>query len=271
MHFRAVFLLTFLISLSWRLPHAYGTAASTTSSEATFNTGFTAFQKGDYKAAQASFTEVLKIDAVNPTVLFNLGVTEEKQGNLGFAMGLWRKALAISPGYPPAKEALRWSRTKLEKAEIPHEVEFWESFRTTFLIDVHLEIFLALSITLFFLTGWLLLRYVGQRRRALLDEKPLPPLPSVAFIFAFLFCAALALSGAKVFDEDSLRGTIIPKKIEARSTPDTSGTALFDLFEGLEVIVQQTSGDWHQVTYPGGSTGWIPKSALFTTRDRVAP
>jgi hypothetical protein len=73
-----------------------------------------------------------------------------------------------------------------------------------------------------------------------------------------------ALSVAKVIDQSTLRGTIIAKKIESRSTPDMTGTSLFDLYEGLEVIVRQSTDSWVQVTYPGGPTGWIPKDAILT-------
>jgi hypothetical protein len=124
---------------------------------------------------------------------------------------------------------------------------------------------------IFLLTGsWLLLRYFGARRRALLDEQPLPPFPTVGIVLSLGFFVMSFLAVAKAVDQSSLRGTVLPKKIEARSTPDAAGTVLFDLYEGLEVIVQQANDSWIQVTYPGGPTGWVPKSAVFTTRDDAA-
>lgn len=235
-----------------------------------FDFGIAAFKKNDFESARAAFERSLAIDETNPVVLFNLGLTLERAGKLGPAIASWRKALFHSPGYAPARDAIRWSQAKLERAQIPHEVEFWETFRSVMLVEVSLEIYLAMTSLLFFLSGWLFLAYAGQRRRSMLDEKPLPPVPWIAALFAALCSAGLILSAAKAYDDSVERGTIVEKKIEVRSTPDASGTQLFDLYEGLEVVVRQSKGDWSQVTYPGGSTGWIPRKALSTTLDRMA-
>lgn len=236
-----------------------------------FQSGVEAFQKGDLKAARASFESVLHTDPSHVVTLFDLGLIEQKEGRNGRALALWRKALVEAPEFSPARDAVRWTRKKLERAAIPHEVEMWEQLRESALAPVVLEKYVVLAAGLFALAVWLLLGHVGARRRARLDEKPMPSFPFVAVI---LVCAWLVFTGltfAKLIDMQELRATIIDKKVEARSTPDASATILFDLYEGLEVIVQQTKDDWIQVTYPGGSTGWVPRTAVLTTADRVVP
>ena len=110
----------------------------------------------------------------------------------------------------------------------------------------------------------------------------MPPFPSVAVIAGVLFVSGAALSASKAYDQSVIRGTIISKQVPVLSSPDSSATQLFDLYEGLEVIVRQFSSeksadaenngakkDWVQVSYPGGSTGWIPRSSIVTTQDKV--
>lgn len=241
------------------------------SSDSHFQEGIAAYQKGEFKQARASFTEALKNDPNNPTLLFNLAVTAQSEGQLGMALALWRKALVIQPNFPDAKNAIAWTENQLEHKEIPHNVTSWQSLRKNFLVNHTLNEFLALTAALLAATGWLLLRYLGLRRDALLQEKPLPPFPTVTLICGILLLASLALTTAKAYDLSILRGTIITKKVEARSAANESATPLFDLYEGLEVVVRQTAGDWVQVTYQNTSTGWIPRSAIFTTEDKAAP
>lgn len=238
------------------------------SSEALFQQGLGAFQKADYKQARTSFQEALK-GGDNPYVLFDLGLTEQRLGNNGPAMALWRKALAIKPDFTRAHQALGWIKPKLEHGEISHEVELWESFRAHALVTIPLWYYLLACAAFLAAAGWFCLRYSGMRRRSRLDERPMPPFPWFAGVLTLGFLATLFLSVAKIYDQAIERGTIIEKKIEARSSPASDSTPLFDLYEGIEVIVRGRSDDWTQVTYPGGSTGWIPSRALLATNEKA--
>lgn len=262
MRFTRFFPLVFALAALW-------TGAAFAQADVQFQAGVAAFQKNDLKTARASFEAALKLDPAHVVTLFDLGLLESKEGHNGRAIALWRKALALAPEFRPARDAIDFTRTKLERPEIPHEVETWEQLRDTALANTVLEKYLVLAAVLFFLSVWLFLGYFGAKRRALLDEKPLPGFPFVATLFAVVWVAFTILTIAKILDMQELRGTVVTKKIEARSTPDQAGTPLFDLYEGLEVIVRQTSGDWIQVNYPGGSTGWVPRTSVFTTADRA--
>ncbi|MES2964692.1 MAG: hypothetical protein V4760_12440 [Bdellovibrionota bacterium] len=234
-----------------------------------FRAGVDAFQKNDLKAARTAFESALKLDPSHVVTLFDLGLLESKEGHQGRAIALWRKALALAPEFRPARNAIDYTRAKLERAEIPHEVETWEQLRSAALANVVLEKYVVIAAALVFFAIWLFLGDFGARRRAHLDEKPLPGFPFVATFFSLASIVFVVLTIAKIVDMQELRGTVVTKKIEARSTPNEAGTALFDLYEGLEVIVRQTSGEWLQVTYPGASTGWVPRASVFTTADQA--
>jgi hypothetical protein len=236
-----------------------------------FQSGLAAFQKGDFKTARLWFREVLAKDATQIVAWYDLGLTEQRLGNAGLAMAFWRKALALSPTFSTAKHALSYTRSKLEHGDIPHDVETWETLRSSVLVYASTAQFAFLALFAFFIAAWLSFTYVGARRRALLDEKPLPAFPVLASLASVVFIGLLFLTICKSIDSADLRATVIAKKIEAKALPDSSSTPLFDLYEGLEVIVRQTRKDWVQVTYPGGATGWIPREALFTMNERVGP
>ncbi len=258
--------MVFLISLFCSLSGV--AAGSQSQSEAVFQQGLAAFQKNDFNQARSLFLDALQVDD-NPTVLFNLGLAEQRLGNQGMAIALWRKALASNASFSPARRALEWTRSKLERPEIAHEVEMWESLRTHALTTVSLTSYLAGCAISLLLSGWLILRHLGLRRQSTLDEKPMPTFPTGAALTTITFCLLTFLSGAKFIDEDTERATVVEKKVAVLSSPANDATPLFDLYEGLEVIVRGRSETWAQITYPGGSTGWIPSSAILSTYDKV--
>jgi tetratricopeptide (TPR) repeat protein len=239
--------------------------------EGHFKAGVEAFQKRDFKQARASFHESLRIDDLNPVVLFNLGMVELRSGKLGLTLAMWRKALVVSPSYAPARQGEKWAKSQLKRPEIPHEPLLWESFRKIALVPVELGRYLLLTALTLLAAGWLILRHMGQRRMARLEEKPMPGFPISAVVCGFLLLTTGLLSAAKAYDSRVVRGTVLEEKVEVRSSPSANGTPLFELYEGLEVIVRQSVDGWRQVTYPGGTTGWIPQQAVFATTDKVGP
>lgn len=282
MRFTIFLPLVFALSVFWtgaansqqnaaQQPSLVATAVTASQAKEDFQTGVIAFQKNDMKLARTHFQEALKKDPNQVVVLYNLGLTEQRAGHNGMAMGIWRKALALSPGFYPAERALVWTRAKLERADIPHDVEFWETLRSSLLNELSMEKYEALTVILFFIFAWLALGYVGRRRRALLDEKPLPAPPFSAAIVGLIFAVIGLLALAKAIDIQDTRATVIVKKVEARALPETGATALFDLYEGLEVVVRGARQGWIQVTYPGGATGWVSRSSVLTTADRLTP
>lgn len=236
-----------------------------------FQNGLAAFQKNDFKLARVWFRETLAKDPTQVVAWYDLGLTEARLGNNGLAIAFWRKALVLSPTYSQAKYALNYTRGKLERADIPHDVETWETLHTDVLVYGSAIQFALFTAVVFFIASWLVLMYVGARRRAILDEKSLPAFPLAAALTTLAFLVLLTLTICKVIDDGDLRATVIVKKVEARALPDTTSTSLFDLFEGLEVVVRQARKDWIQVTYPGGATGWIPRASLFTNADQITP
>lgn len=234
-----------------------------------FQNGLAAFQKQDFKTARLWFRECLAKDPQQIVAWYDLGLTEAKLGNAGLAMAFWRKALALSPHFQSALHALAYTKAHLDKSDIPHEVETWESLHSDVLTQASASTFSLITCALLFMAGWFALSYIGKRRRAILDEKPLPAFPLAAVIATALFVVSTITSVCKFIDDTDLRATIVAKKVSALALPDTASTSLFDLYEGLEVIVRQQNKSWVQVTYPGGATGWIPRDSLFTMSDRI--
>lgn len=234
-----------------------------------FLDGLTAYQQGNLESARGSFIDSLAVEQRNPNAIYNLGLTEFRLGHVGLALGLWRKALALDPYHSNARRTLEKVLEESSSLIATRENSFFDYLQKYVLSRVTLTFCLTIAAIILLWTGWLVLAYVGDRRQAQIDNQP-PPSPTLAFWGSILFLLlAACTSVAKYATLDTLRGTITSQKADVRSTPDTQGTLLFSLNEGLEVIVQQTKGDWVQISYSQDTVGWIQKNEIFTTADWV--
>ncbi len=245
-----------------------------------FQRGVQAYQKQDYKQAVDSFTKALaeashssgngssnsSVNGEVPksvTLLTNLGLAQFKLGNKGYALAYLRQALSLDPGFPIAQSALTHILAQAQVKEIPHRIEAYEMIREKLLEPVNILSYFFLS-ALFLLTGgWILISYLGQRKRASQQELGEPPFPVIGSILLVCFVAATGLSILKLLDSTKIRGTIVEPKVAVQAAPGENQAVLFDLFEGIEVILRRKQDGWVQVSYPGGMTGWIPEKSIL--------
>lgn len=256
--FPSVFFLSLLLpSLLW---------AQTGSSADLFKQGTQLYLEKNYAKAQEIFTLSLDKDPHNATTITNLALAEFQLGKKPLAIGLLRKALSLDPELPTAQAALKFALSQLQVKEVPHQIETYETLRSKLLQPVPLSAYLILSALSLFAAGWILISYGGRRKKALEEEKALPPFPLIGSLLALLFVVFTGLLALKVYDGTLLRGTIIEEKVSLQTAPGDNQVAILELFGGMEVVAHTNQGDWVQVTYPGSVTGWIKKSSVLMTR-----
>lgn len=241
-------------------------AAQTETSAELFKQGTQFYVAKDYAKAKESFTKALATDQHNATILTNLALSEFQLGNKPLSIGLLRKALESEPELSTAIAGLKYVQSQMQIKEVPHQIETYETLRRNLLQPVPLTAYLILSTLFFFISGWLLLGYAGNRRRALHEETALPKFPTVAVILTAGFVIFSGLLALKIYDHSISRGTIIEEKVALQTAPGENQVSILDLYGGMEVITHASQDDWVQVTYPGSLTGWIKKSSLLLTR-----
>lgn len=229
--------------------------------EQSFQSGVASYQAKKYDEARLSFEAALQQNPQSVQTLVNLALAQFQLGKKGEAVAYLRKAHNLDPDFSTPPAALKFIVPQLEVKEIPHEIQLWETVRTNFVVPFSMTGFLAVTALAFFATGWLLLTYFGKRRRALKEDLPLPQFPLIPAVIGVVFVGMLTLTILKAWDYGIPRGTVIAPQITVLSAPIEKSPALFDLYSGLEVVLNNVEGDWVQVTYPGALTGWIPKKS----------
>ncbi|MEK6772648.1 MAG: SH3 domain-containing protein [Bdellovibrionota bacterium] len=235
--------------------------------EQSFQEGVKLYQNKDFEKARSSFEASLVKDPHNISVLTNLGMVFFEIGKKGLALAYLRRALEIDADFRPAQTAYNYVWSRLEVKELPHRLETYESLRDYLLKPVSLSSYLWLGSLFFLLSGWLLIRFFGKRKRAFEEELPLPPFPTVGFMIMIIFITFFSLTLLKVYDLTLTRATITAEKVPMHTAPNENEASLFELSQGLEVILRKSEADWVQVTYPGGPTGWVKKTELMVTTD----
>lgn len=233
--------------------------------EEAFQQGLAAYQKHEFQEARTAF-EKAAADMPSARVLHNLALTYFQLNQKPHAMGLWRKALAIDPGFGAA----RAGRDMLETRYNMHGYErdaFAAALARTFERVSWYEVLWAVA-ALLALTGWLTIRYFGERRAALDEERPLPAFPTAASLAGVLLLVALTMAGTKAVYRAEERATVVTDKTSVRSLPSDEGVSLYDLPGGSEVLVRQTRDGWLQVQDGTGQTGWVKGAEMLVTSKR---
>jgi tetratricopeptide (TPR) repeat protein len=236
-----------------------------TAKENWFDQGLKAYQTKNWDQARDNFEKALQFQPNEAAIMYNLGLAYFQLNKKGYAVGYWRKALALMPSLTGAREALdkiqeRYHFTLLEKspwALTAHETfsrfgwNFWLSF---------LAVFTSLS-------GWLWLSFWQKRKTAIANESDDQSSVSLGLVaLTVLFVAAASLCGGKWWDDQKVRGTVVNAAAELKSAPTTDGVTLSPLPEASEVQILGSHEDWFQVTAAGGTegtSGWVKKSDVL--------
>lgn len=235
--------------------------------ETLFNQGLSFYQNKKYPESIQNFQKALQLDPNNVATLTNLGLASLKNDQKGWAAAYLRRALTLDHNDSLAQKALQETLSKVEVKELPRTLSLFESLREQHLRFWSLDLLLILCLVSFFICAWKALTYVGDKKRSRESESAPPGWPLISAFSAVAFVLFLTLTLFKIHDSFALsRGTIIVKKTNVLSAPQANQTSLFEAFEGMEVLVLGTSGDYFHVKYPGGFSGWIEKSHLYRTQ-----
>lgn len=231
-----------------------------------FKQGIAEFRASKFADSTRTFQSLLLQEPNNPGVLTNLGMCSLKIGQKGWAIAYFRKALSLDHSLNEARDGMQEALSKLEVKELPRQNSWYESFRDNFLTQLSIDFVVILTLVTFLLFAWWLLSYLGQRRRQAKAELPPPAVSIPMIVVGFFFVALSGVAILKLYDTfHVVRGTVVSQKSAMFSAPEASQSVLFEIYEGLEVEILGSSGDFYQVQYPGGAAGWMLKKDVFIT------
>ena len=216
-----------------------------------------AYLAGDHAAALDLYTTTAQ-SRTSAGLLFNIGNCHYKLGDHSRAILFYERALKLAPGDEDIRANLALARTHLKDRvnELPGSTLLSEWERMAGGRDPDhwarrswwsfTAIFILLALSLFLSQPW-----------------PVRILRVLAGIAAVYFLIALPMAiGRHMAVTDDDEAIIMAPKVDVRSEPRTSGTALFVIHKGTKVTVLQSVDDWSEVKLANGSIGWMSSTDL---------
>lgn len=219
-----------------------------------FTTGVQAYKQQDFKKAQEVFTTLAQDNSDNSTLLYNLGLSEYQLGNIGMALGLWRRAKTINPDFLAPQAAVSFVEENILTKE-PSSSVF--SVIGSWLMKWPLNLWLTLCLASFMAFFGFAIHYGAKQKKPLLEW----PLWLHSLLPVFL--VALIFSSLLVFDRMQLKATVIEKNLKTHAGPSESSPTLSELQEGQIVHIETSHGGWVQVRTQNGHPGWVPQKSLI--------
>ncbi len=226
-----------------------------TFAQSDFDLANAAYAEGKYEEAATLYQSLID-EQPDAVLYYNLGNARYKQGELAQAILNYERALRLKPNYKDAKYNLTFAQSKITDNIV--EQDFFLLAWTRAVRDCLSEhTWWVLSICLFILALIGLLLFLLGRE---------PWLRKTAFHTAWiavLFSLISGLNALSLHNRDALRNEAIITQgvVNAKSSPDRSGTDLFTIHEGTKVTIRETLGEWANIRV-GNNEGWIKQQNL---------
>lgn len=220
-----------------------------------------AYQDGNYEEAIIGFENLLQSPDVmadaRAEVLYNLGNAYFKTGENARAILAYERCLRLKPNHQDAKFNLKFAESRIIDNIEDHHQFFLLQWAQTVRGWAAESTWLLWSVILFVLclTGMILFAFL--RNTAVRKTAFYTGVAALCFSIIALWCG-LSLHHRDMVKAEAI---IIQGIVNAKSSPDKSGTDLFVLHEGTKVRIGDTVGDWCEIRV-GDNIGWIRQNAL---------
>ena len=220
-----------------------------------FDAANAAYADGRYEEA-ATLYQALIDEQPDAVLYYNLGNAEFKRGELAQAILNYERALRLKPNYKDAQYNLAFAQSKITDNIVEQDF-FLSAWARAIRNNLNEQTWWVLSISLFILALIGLLLFLLGRETWIRKTAF-----HTAWI-ALLFSLIAGLNAGSLHQRDTLRNEAIITQgiVNAKSSPDRSGTDLFTVHEGTKVIIRETLGEWSNVRV-GSNEGWIRSSCL---------
>ena len=216
------------------------------------------YQEGNYQKAIDLYNEILADDMESASVYYNLGNCYYKLGEIALSILNYERALLLNPGDKDAKYNLKLAQqATVDNIKVLPElflVRWYNAFVTAFTADLWAYISVALFI------GFLIMAALFFYATSVSLKKSWFTVGVILLLMSIMTIFFASKQYHRMTNRDS--GIIMTPSVVVRGAPDSSGTELFVVHEGLKVQVLGSLGEWYNVRLADGNEGWVTKADL---------
>ena len=213
------------------------------------------YSQAEYKMAIKEYQEVLVNEGVAPEIFYNLANAYYKSNEIGRSILNYERALRLNPMFEDARYNLAIAQTKVVDniVKAPTFILFeWIQYLIKVLSS---NAWLLFSVSFFIaclLFGFVFV-FASLRTLRVISFYLL----ICMFVCSIITCTFSGIRKNQI--ENHHEAIVMSGVITAKSSPDKSGTDLFQLHEGTKVEVKSTLGNWIEIEIGNGSVGWVEK------------
>ena len=214
------------------------------------------YKNQDYKGAVASYEKLIHDGYEGVSLFYNLGNAYYKEGNIGYAILNYEKALKLSPNDDDIQHNLAIANSKtvdrintLPKFFI---FQWWESLLSFISVRgwTYFTYFLFLLL-LVFAGIYFFARSPGMQRLSFFS----------GLCSLFLLVISIIILTININRELNVKsGIIIAQAVSAKLSPDSNSNDAFVIHEGLKVRLEDKVDNWVKVRLNDGKVGWLPEN-----------
>lgn len=212
------------------------------------------YDKGAFNLAIEQYESIKSKGLTSPDLYYNLGNAYFRNGQLGFSILNFEKAIKSNPSHENAKFNLELANTKLaDKFEAIPQASI-----ARILVGVNNGVshnvisIIAVAIFLFGVGLFLFAKKEKNRKRVKFAK--------VLLVFGALitFVAWQQKSAVDTYKS----GITLSSSANIFSEPNPSSILLFEIHEGTKLEILSKSGDWLNIKAPNNEVGWVELESL---------
>jgi tetratricopeptide (TPR) repeat protein len=217
------------------------------------------YSKNEFEKAIESYKAVIDSGYTSAELYFNLGNAYFKTHQVTLALLNYERAAIIDPHDPDIQNNLQLAKTFVTDEINPIPGFIVKQWFTDIVKLLRSNTWAVISIISFNLTLLCLLVYLFSRRIILRKVSfwtsvVMIIISSLNFTFAFQ---------RKKMDTQHHTALIQVPSVTVKSSPDDSGTDIFQLHEGTKVTIVDQLGEWREIRIVDGNQGWLKISELI--------
>lgn len=216
------------------------------------------YLNGEYSAAREEYQKIVNSGYQSAELYYNLGNTFYKLGQIPSAILYYERALILNPKDMDIRFNLDLANRLVVDKINPVTEFFLKKWIRGFARIIQADSWGYISLIAFFILLTLVI-IIYATRDFTLRKLIVPSGALLVLILVF----SLLLGGIQHKQSAHPDSAIVfSSSLTAKSSPDTSGTDLFVVHEGVKVKITDKVGTWIRIRLADGNEAWIPENSV---------
>lgn len=227
--------------------------------ECTKEAGDKAYSESRFDDAIAIYETMIAEQGASLPLYYNLGNAYYRNNQLGKAILNYERALRIDVGDEDAKSNLEFAQSKIVDKIPQDEIPFYKEWANSFCKIFSKDTWGIVGVVTFIIMLIMLFVYLFKRN-----------MRRISLVIVLITLSMTILSNISAYHldkgtDDMPKGVILDEMVVVKSSPDSSGTELTKIHEGLTVtIIDDTLTEWMKIEANNGNRviGWIRTKSI---------